>query len=85
MNVPLKDILCLQEERTVRPDNCISYRGMILQIPADRHRHHYLKAKIKVHEYADGSCAIFYGPRKLADYDHDGKLKVELELDKAVA
>ena len=25
------------------------------------------------------------GPRKLADYDHDGMLKVELELDKAVA
>lgn len=85
LKVPLKDILCLQEERTVRPDNCVSYKGMILQIAADRHRHHYVKAKVKVHEYEDASYAIFYGPRKLADYDHEGIQKVDVELGEAVA
>lgn len=85
LNVPLNDILCLQAERTVRPDNCVAYNGMILQIPADRHRHHYVKAKVNVHEYEDGSCAIFYGPRKLADYDHDGMLQVDIESAEAVA
>ncbi len=85
LNVPLKDILCLQEERTVRRDNCVSYKGKTLQIPADRHRHHYVKAKVKVHEYEDGSYAIFYGPRKLADYDQNGLLPVDSEPQEAVA
>lgn len=85
LNAPLKDILCLQEERTVRPDNCVSYKGKILQIPADRHRYHYVKAKVKVHEYEDGSYAIFYGPRKLANYDESGVLVTDAEVQEAVA
>ena len=85
LNIPLKDILCLQAERTVRADNCVAYNGMVLQIPADRHRHHYVKAKVKVHAYEDGSYAIFYGPRKLADYDREGIQKVDLELGEAAA
>ena len=76
LNIPLADILCLQEERTVRADNCVSYKGKLLQIPADQHRHHYVKAKVKVHEYADG-LAIFHGPRKLAMYDTNGTLMTE--------
>ncbi len=78
LNVPLTDILCLQEERTVRPDNCVSYQGKVLQIPADQHRHHYVKARVKVHEYEDG-LAIFYGPRNLARYDLEGELITEME------
>ena len=45
-----------------------------LQIPADRHRCHYIKAKVRVHRYLDGRLAIFHGPRKLADYTADGQL-----------
>jgi transposase len=69
----LCDILCLQEERTVRPDNCVAYNKKLLQIPADRHRCHYVKATVRVHEYPDGSLAIFHGPRRLAQYDANGK------------
>ena len=69
----LNDILCLQEERVVRPDNCVAYQNKLLQIPADRHRCHYVKAKVHVHEYADGTLAIFYGPRRLAHYAANGK------------
>jgi hypothetical protein len=79
LNISLADILCLQEERTVRPDNCVSYKGMILQIPSDRHRHHYVKAKVKVHEYEQG-LAIFYGPRRLANYCSKGYLIEEVEV-----
>ena len=50
----LSDILCLQEDRIVGRDNCVSYRRLSLQIPPDRHRHHYVKAKVRVHEYPDG-------------------------------
>lgn len=73
----LKDILCLQEERVVRPDNCVTYQNRLLQIPADRHRCHYVKAKVRVHEYPDRSLAIFHGPRCLARYHANGK---ELKL-----
>jgi hypothetical protein len=69
----LRDILCLQEERVVGNDNCVSYKRLSLQIPADRHRHHYVKAKVRVHEYPDGHLAVFHGPRCLARYDAAGK------------
>ena len=74
----LKDILCLQEERVVRPDNCVAYQNQLLQIPADRHRCHYVKAKVRVHEYPNHQLAIFHGPRCLAHYDAKGK---ELKLN----
>lgn len=73
----LHDILCLQEERVVRPDNCVAYQNKLLQIPADRHRCHYVKAKVRVHEYLNGQLAVFHGPRCLARYDASGK---ELKL-----
>jgi transposase len=70
----LGDILCVQEERTVGNDNTVRYERRVLQIPADKHRHHYVKTKVRVHEYADGSLAIFHGPRCLARYHADGTL-----------
>jgi len=70
----LDDVLCEQYERTVGKDNCIRFEGLLLQIPADRHRCHYVKAKVRVHRYADGSLAVFHGPRRLAAYGADGRL-----------
>lgn len=68
-------ILCEHYERTVTPDNCVSFEGITLQIPPDKYRCHYVKAKVRVHRYIDSSLAIFHGPRKLADYDKNGNLK----------
>ena len=73
----LNDILCERHDRTVSPDNCVRFERLILQIPADRHRCHYVKAKVRVHCYADGNLAVFHGPRKLADYDREGKILLE--------
>lgn len=70
----LDDILCEQYERTVGTDNCVRFAGMILQIPADHHRCHYVKARVRVHRYCGGSLAVFHGPRRLADYNSEGKL-----------
>jgi hypothetical protein len=64
----LDDILCEQHERTVTPDNCVNFEGYALQIPADKYRCNYVKLKVQVHRYADGSLAVFHGPKKLADY-----------------
>lgn len=79
----LADILCLQEDRVVGRDNCVSYRRLSLQIPPDRHRHHYVKAKVRVHEYPDGRLAVFHGPRCLARYHADGRLIGETETENA--
>jgi hypothetical protein len=68
----LGEILCIQEERTVGNDNTVRYRNRVLQIPADRHRHHYVKCKVTVHEHTDGTLAVFHGPRCLARYRADG-------------
>ncbi len=69
----LDDILCVQEERTVAGDNTLRYKNRSLQIPADRHRHHYVKARVRVHEYPDGTLAVFHGPRRLARYTAQGE------------
>lgn len=70
---PLNDILCERFERTVGNDNCVSFENMKLQIPADRFRCHYVKAKVTVLRRRDGTLAILHGPRTLADYDKTGK------------
>jgi len=81
----LGDILCIQEERTVGNDNTVRYHGRVLQIPADRHRHHYVKCKVRVHERPDGTLAVFHGPRQLARYTPDGTLEDPAPLEKSAA
>ena len=71
----LNDILCEQTERTVGKDNCVRFEGLTLQIHSDRHRCHYVKAKVRVHRYQDGTLAVFHGPRQLATYDAQGAYK----------
>jgi hypothetical protein len=69
----LEDILCEHYDRTVGNDNCIKFDGLVLQIPPDRYRYHYVRVKVKVYRYFNGQLAIFHGPRKLATYDIRGK------------
>lgn len=73
----LEDILCEQFERTVSADNCVRFEGMILQIPADKHRCHYVKARVRVNRYANGAIALFHGPRGLAYFAPDGSPIIE--------
>ena len=70
---PLDDILCIQESRQVGRDNCVNWNGLALQIPPQRHRHHYVRATVRVHQYPDGRLAIFDGPSCLARFNPDGK------------
>jgi len=70
----LVDTLCVQEDRVVANDNTVRYQGRSLQIPPDRHRFHYVKVTVRVHEYPDGTLAVFHGPRCLARYDAEGRL-----------
>lgn len=72
--VVLEDVLCLEECRTVQHDNTVRYNGLILQIPKNEYRYHYIKAEVKVHEYCDRKLAIFYGPLCIGRYNANGEL-----------
>lgn len=71
----LPDILCEHHERVVGNDNCVRFESRCLQIPADATRHHYVKRRVRVHRYVDDSLAVFYGPRLLARYDAQGRIR----------
>jgi hypothetical protein len=68
--VQWRDILCIHEERTVAPDNTVAWNGKRLQIPPHPARAHFVRAKVKVHEYPGGELAIFHGPRCLVRWRH---------------
>jgi len=68
----LTEILCVQEDRVVGKDNCVSFENLKLQIPESPLRPHFVKATVKVHRYPDGCLAIFHGRRCLGRYASDG-------------
>jgi transposase len=74
-----QEILCTQEDRTVAPNNTVKYKTLQLQLPPSRLRPHFVKATVRVHEYPDGSMAIFWGPHKLGQYEPDGTIKHQQE------
>jgi len=63
-----RDVLCIQEQRRVGNDNCISWQGRSLQIPPTPLRPHLVRATVRVHDYPDGTLAIFKGPLRLANF-----------------
>jgi transposase len=69
-----REILCIQDDRTVGNDNTVKWQRLSLQLPPSRLRPHFVKAKVRVHEYPDGQLAVFWGPHRLADYAADGTL-----------
>ena len=85
LGVGLENILCLKNPRVVGNDNCVSYKGMSLQIPPVGDRYHFVRAKVAVHEYSDGSMAIYHGKRRVGSYDSEGQLKSEGGVSRAKA
>jgi transposase len=71
-----REILCVQEERTVGNDNTVKWQRLSLQLPPSRLRPHFVKADVRVHEYPDGALAVYWGPHRLGDYDAAGALVV---------
>jgi transposase len=69
-----REILCIQEDRTVGNDNTVKWERRSLQLPPSRLRPHFVKATVRVHEYPDGQLAVYWGPHRLADYSADGTL-----------
>jgi hypothetical protein len=68
----LVETLCVQDTRVVGRDNTVSWEGIKLQLPESPLRHHWVKARVRIHEYPDGPLAVFHGPRCIARYTPQG-------------
>ncbi|MCY4239537.1 MAG: hypothetical protein OXC93_14530 [Rhodospirillaceae bacterium] len=78
----VRESLCLHADRIVGNDNTVRYKRLTLQIPPDRDRHHDVKVRVRVHEYPDGTRAVFHGPRCLA-HDQGNAEPIETSTRKA--
>lgn len=80
----LVEALCVQEERVVARDNTVSWGRRKLQLPDSPLRHHWVKARVRVHEYPDGRLAVFHGPRCLARHTAAGELDAAVPTSRSL-
>ena len=85
VGMDIRNVLCIQDERTVQNDNTVRFEGLILQIPKSPHRHHYVRATVQVNKYTDGTIALFYGPMCIGEYDQKGQLIINEVKEKQAA
>ena len=69
----LERIFSLQYERTVNRDNTVSYDTLTLQIERVRWRGTLAGCRVLVHQHADATLSITYGPHLVGLYDAQGK------------
>ena len=70
--VELELVLSSKHQRIVRNDNTITFKNLILQLPATRQRIHFVRCPVTVHQFANGTLGISYQGRLLARYDAAG-------------
>lgn len=58
--VELHNVLCRRYERTVTNDNTISIKGQIVQLLPTPTRMHFVRAKVIVNQWLDGSFHVFH-------------------------
>ena len=58
--VDLRHVLCRRYERTVANDNTISIKGQIVQLLPTPMRMHFVRAKVIVNQWLDGSFHVFH-------------------------
>ena len=81
----LASTLCAKHDRVVGNDNCVRFERLILQIPEQVHRHHFVRATVQVRQHPGGGLSLFHGPRRLADYRADGTLITQENASKSAA
>jgi hypothetical protein len=69
----LVEALCIQQERVVERDNTVTWRKLKFQLPDSPLRYHWVKARVRIHQYPDDTLALFHGPACIARYDALGR------------
>jgi hypothetical protein len=65
-------MLTAQHQRTVRPDNTVTFEGVVLQLPQTR-RATLARCEVTVHVYPNRSLAISHAGGLIARFDATGK------------
>ena len=73
VGVDLSLLLAAQHERVVNKDNTVHFEGRILQLEPTRHRDHFVRCPVLVHELTDGNLAVSYQGRTLARFTRDAE------------
>ncbi len=60
------DLRCFKYERVVAADNTVQFGPQRIQVLAGPERRSYARTTVQVHEYFDGSLAIYYAGQRLA-------------------
>lgn len=58
--VDIRNVLCKRFQRTVKNDNTVSVGGQIIQLLPIAYRRHFVKAKVQLHQWLDGSWHVFH-------------------------
>jgi len=67
--IELELVLSSKHERIVRNDNTITFKNLILQLPSTRHRMHFVRCPVLVHQFSNTTLGVSYQGRLLARYD----------------
>ena len=73
VGIDFKLLLSVQEQRVVRNDNTVTFNGIILQIPPNRNRNHYVRCPVTVHQFVDQTLGVSYQGRLLGVYSLQGE------------
>lgn len=74
VGMDLRRLLSIQHERVVRKDNTVAYNTIILQIPESKHRMHFVRCPVTVHQFTNGRLGVSYQGKLLGEYLPDGTL-----------
>lgn len=58
--VDIQNIVCKRFNRTVKNDNTISVKNQVIQLLPTHQRLHFVKAKVTVNQWVDGSYHVFH-------------------------
>jgi transposase len=73
-DVDLDQILCEEDERTVAPDNTVSFDSVRVQLAKQPGRATWAGARVMVRRHLDGRLTVWRGPTRLGLYAANGAL-----------
>jgi transposase len=70
--INLANIFCVKEERIVKSDNTIHFNNLVLQIPKNENRNHFVRATVAVHQHLNDDISLFFGPMCIGKFNKSG-------------
>jgi transposase len=82
VGMDLRLLLSIQHERIVRNDNTVMFAPHLLQLPPSKHRVHYVRCPVTVHEFTDRTMAVTHQGKIVGRYTEAGELLVPVKMRK---